>query len=301
MSALESAPRIFTIAPELPFADALVDGLLHGDIVALDGDDPLALSRVTILLPTRRACRALGEAFLRQCASGAMLLPRIRPLGDLDEDEVGFAASALGEGGDLPPELPSLRRQFLLAQLILSREADGHVDQALRLAQELGAFLDQAQSEQLDLVGLNDLAPERHAAHWQKVLDFLKILVEHWPQVVAENDAIDGAERRNAVLGNVARQWRETPPAGPVIAAGSTGSLPTTAQLLATVARLPQGCLILPGLDENLDQESWDALGPSHPQFGLKQLLMRISATRAEVRAWLGFARRPDRRGHAPG
>ena len=286
MSKLESAPRIFTIAPELPFADALVDGLLHGDVVKLAAADPLALSRVTILLPTRRACRALSEAFLRQCESGAMLLPRIRPLGDLDEDEAGFGASALAEGGDLPPEMPPLRRQFILAQLILAREAEGHVDQALRLAEELGAFLDQAQSEQLDLAGLNDLAPERHAAHWQKVLDFLKILVEHWPQIVAENDAVDGAERRNAVLDSVSRQWRETPPKGPVIAAGSTGSLPATAELLAVVARLPEGSLILPGLDEGLDEESWDVLGPSHPQFGLKQLLMRIGAVRGEARAW---------------
>ena len=147
-----------------------------GGIVALDADDPLALSRVTILLPTRRACRTLAEAFLQHCESGALLLPRIGPLGDLDEDEVGFGASAVAEGGDLPPELPSLRRQFLLAKLILAREADGHIDQALRLAQELGGFLDQAQNEQLDLAGLNNLAPERHAAHWQKVLDFLKIL-----------------------------------------------------------------------------------------------------------------------------
>ena len=286
MSVLESAPRIYTIAPELPFADALVDGLLHGGIVALDADDPLALSRVTILLPTRRACRALAEAFLQHCESGALLLPRIRPLGDLDEDEAGFGASALAEGGDLPPALPSLRRQFLLAKLILAREADGHIDQALRLAQELGAFLDQAQNEQLDLAGLNNLAPERHAAHWQKVLDFLKILVEHWPRIVAENDAMDGAQRRNAVIDIVAQRWREAPPPGPVIAAGSTGSLPATAELLGVVARLPQGYLILPGLDHGLDEESWQVLGPSHPQFGLKQLLVRIGAGRSDARIW---------------
>jgi len=59
VSASTSAPRIFTIAPELPFADALVDGVLHGGVIAAGDDDPLALSRVTILLPTRRACRAL--------------------------------------------------------------------------------------------------------------------------------------------------------------------------------------------------------------------------------------------------
>lgn len=284
MSASNPPPRLYTIAPELPFADALVDGLLHGGVIALDEDDPLALSRVTILLPTRRACRGVGDAFLRQSVSGALLLPRIRPLGDLDEDEAG--ASALADGGDYPPALAPLRRQFLLAELILARDADGQVDQAVRLAQELGRFLDQAQSERLDLAGLKDLAPERHAAHWRKVLDFLKILVEHWPQILAENDAVDGAARRNAVLEAVAEAWRETPPPGPVIAAGSTGSLPATAELLAVVARLPAGCLILPGLDQGLDETSWRALGPSHPQFGLKQLLNRIGAGRGDARPW---------------
>ena len=284
MSALNPAPRIFTIAPELPFADALVDGVLHGGIVERSEDDPLALSRVTILLPTRRACRALAEAFLRQSDKGALLLPRIRPLGDLDEDEPG--AQGLAEGGDLPPALAPLRRQFVLAQLILARESAGQIDQAVRLAQELGGFLDQAQSERLDLAGLNKLAPERHAAHWQKVLDFLKLLVEVWPRILAETDAIDSAARRNAVLDGLAEAWRESPPLEPVIAAGSTGSLPATADLMAVVARLPAGCLVLPGLDQQLDEDSWRALGPSHPQFGLKQLLARVGAARDDAQPW---------------
>ena len=284
MSALSPAPRLFTIAPELPFADALVDGLLHGGIVAGIGEDPLALSRATLLLPTRRACRALSEAFLRQSDSGAMLLPRIRPLGDLDEDEAGPAG--LAESGELPPALAPLRRQFLLARLILVRDAEGHVDQALRLAGELGALLDQAGSERLDLAGLNKLAPERHAAHWQKVLDFLRILVEHWPDILAENEALDAAARRNAVLDGLAAAWRETPPDGPVIAAGSTGSLPATADLLAVIARLPQGYVVLPGLDKALDEDSWAALRPSHPQFGLKQLLACIGASRDDAAPW---------------
>ena len=284
MSTAIPAPHLFTIAPELPFADALVDGLLYGGLIALPEDDPLALSRVTILLPTRRACRALGEAFLRQSESGALLLPRIRPLGDLDEDEAG--TSAVAEGGDLPPEMAPLSRQFLLARLILARETEGHVDQAMRLAEELGGFLDQAQSERLDLAGLNGLAPERHAAHWQEVLDFLILLTEHWPRILAENDAMDGAARRSAVLDGLTETWRRTPPPGPVIAAGSTGSLPAVADLLAVIARLPEGCIVLPGLDENLDEESWRALGPSHPQYGLKQLLTRIGAARGDARAW---------------
>ena len=42
----------------------------------------------------------------------------------------------------------------------------------------------------------------------------------------------------------------------PVIAAGSTGSVPATARLLKAIARLPNGALVLPGLDTELDAEA---------------------------------------------
>ena len=88
------------------------------------------------------------------------------------------------------------------------------------------------------------------------------------------------------MLDGLAAAWRERPPREPVIAAGSTGSLPATADLMAVVAHLPAGCLVLPGLDQQLDEDSWRALGPSHPQFGLKQLLARIGAARDDAQLW---------------
>ncbi len=88
-------PALFTIPIHLPFLDTLVAGLR-----AETGNDALALSRVTILLPTRRACRALREAFLRASAGRPLLLPRMRPLGDLDDDELAVGpADAASEAG----------------------------------------------------------------------------------------------------------------------------------------------------------------------------------------------------------
>ena len=83
-------PTVYTVPPHEPFVDALAGGILSGRAVPLDPGDPLALSRLTILLPTRRACRALGLAFLRAAPGRALLLPRIRPLGDIDEDELSI-------------------------------------------------------------------------------------------------------------------------------------------------------------------------------------------------------------------
>src|SRR6266568_1243312 len=53
-------PKVYTIAPERPFLATLAGGLL-----GMTGGDPLWLPCVTILLPTRRAVRALRDAFLR--------------------------------------------------------------------------------------------------------------------------------------------------------------------------------------------------------------------------------------------
>jgi ATP-dependent helicase/nuclease subunit B len=71
-----------------------------------------------------------------------------------------------------------------------------------------------------------------------------------------------------------------------VIAAGSTGSIPATARLLAAIARLDHGAVILPGLDRALDEKSWNDLDPGHPQFGMKQVLADIGAGREDVADW---------------
>ena len=48
--------------------------------------------------------------------------------------------------------------------------------------------------------------------------------------------------------------------------------------------------MVLPGLDRELDEESWNELDPGHPQFGLKQLLERIGVARDDVTDWDGAA-----------
>jgi double-strand break repair protein AddB len=73
--------------------------------------------------------------------------------------------------------------------------------------------------------------------------------------------------------------------AHPVIAAGSTGTVPATARLLKTIASLPNGAVVLPGLDLDLDDDSWSMLAehPEHPQAGMAELLRKLGVTRAEI------------------
>jgi ATP-dependent helicase/nuclease subunit B len=275
---------VFTIPPSAAFVDHLAQGLREDA-----GDDPLSLARVTVLLPTRRAARALREAFLRLTDGKPLLLPRMMPLNDVDSDETLFGGFAGGLATDLPPPLPPLRRQLLLARLIgRVPSEDGRPprpEQAIMLAAELARLLDQVQTEGLDFARLKDLAPDRYAAHWQITLRFLEIVTEAWPGVLRDEGAIDPADHRNRVFAAQARIWAAGAP-GPIVAAGSTGSIPATAALLATVAHLPEGCVILPGLDKTLDPAAWDVLDESHPQYGLKTLLACIGMDRDAVAPW---------------
>ncbi|MDJ0946958.1 MAG: double-strand break repair protein AddB [Kiloniellales bacterium] len=287
------APAVSSIAAGVSFVDALAAGLL-----ARHGEDPLELADLTLLLPTRRACRAIQDAFLRASGGRPLVLPRCLPLGDLDPEEL-VLAEADGLGGaldpELPPAIPPLRRDLLLSRLILKlgTTAAGpggplNEEQALRLAQELGRFLDQVETEGLGLERLRDLVPEAYAAHWQITLRFLGILEESWPEILAAEGAIGGAERRRRLLEAQAALWEREPPARPVIAAGSTGSIPATAALLARVARLPRGEVVLPGLDREAEPETWAQIreDPAHPQHGLARLLECLGVTRDEVTDW---------------
>ena len=280
-------PNWFTIPPEAGFVDALARGIL-----AEIGEGP-DLVRTRVLLPTRRACRSLADAFLRLGGGRPMLLPRLTPLGDIDEDDLafeGWEVSALGEdaagAADLPPGIAPLRRQLMLTRLILADKKSTGVDQAVALAQELARLLDQVHTERLGLEGLQGLVPDDYAEHWQITLNFLRILTETWPGIVAEEGALDPAERRNRLLAAQAEAWSRRPPEGAVIAAGSTGSIPATADLLSVIASLPQGAVVLPGLDRDMDDAAWKGLGSSHPQYGMARLLDRVGVARKDVAAW---------------
>ena len=279
-------PTVFTIPSSIPFVDALAAGILSENG---GGDEPERLAGVQVLLPTRRACRALAEAFLRRGGGKPMLLPKMTPLGDIDEDELALTGQVeeMAAGFDVPPAIPGLRRQLLLARLILAFEGRATTpDQAIRLAAELARLLDQVHTERLSFDKLASLAPERFADHWQITLDFLKILTSQWPAILAQEGCIDPADRRNLLMEAQAQAWRANPPGHPVIAAGSTGSIPATADLLKVVAELPSGKLVLPGLDLEMDDESWQALEPSHSQFGMARLLEHLSVGRGDVMNW---------------
>jgi len=279
--------RLYTIAAGVPFADTLAGGLI--ETLAAERD-PLALASATIYLPTRRAVRTLAESFAR-ALNGAALLPQIRALGDIDDEEYYFDPSS--DDLALAPVIDPVRRRLLLATMVqrwaqARRQTQPQFAQAAIMARSLARFLDEAETQGADLGQLEKLAPEELAEHWADVLGFLVFLREEWPKLLAAEGAVDPARLRNLLLAKLARRIRNTTSSAPVIAAGTTGSIPATAELLSAIASIPAGMIVLPALDREMDDDSWGLLEPSHPQYGLKQLLERIGVVRGEVRDWPG-------------
>jgi ATP-dependent helicase/nuclease subunit B len=257
----------------------------------------------TIYLPTRRAARALREAFLAESKGEALLLPRIRALGDPDEDAaiIFGAEESLGDDGALgAPAIGALPRRLALMRLVLALgrgPAPGATEdemaslrfapspgQASKLAADLANLMDLVETEEVDLANLDQLVPSDLAMHWESTVEFLKVVTEHWPLHLAEQRLVSPVVRRNRLM-ELETVRLAKGAAYPVIAAGSTGTVPATARLLKAIASLPNGAVVLPGLDKSLDEESWATLPehPEHPQAGMAELLRKLGARRDEV------------------
>ena len=302
-----AAPFVYTIPAHRSFADALVAG-----VIARHGRDPLALARGRVLLPNNRAVRTVTEAFVRASGAG-LLLPRLIPIGDPDlDDRIGGALDPADARVPIPPAVDPLSRLLSLATLVRGASGIGAAE-AMRLAADLGRTLDALVIEEIDPARLADAvvdAPEL-ATHWQISLDRLSAIIDQWPVALADIGRIDLAERRNRLLHATAERWKTRSPPGFTIAAGITTSAPAVAALLARVARMPGGVVVLPALSlvRTMPDEEWDALGPdesgraeeTHPQYHLKLLLDRMDIARGEVLPWpsSGRAASPAVRGRA--
>ena len=274
--------NIFTIAPGASFLDALARWWLSRC------DDPVERAEGLILLPTRRAARGLTEAFLRAAEGEALLLPRIAALGALDEAPLALAGAL-----DVPPAVGEAERLAVLTRMVMALEgrfgAPATADRAWLLAAELARLLDEAHREGVALERvLPGLVDEGYAAHWVDTLQFLQIVTAHWPGWLAEAGRVDAAERGVRLLRAQAAAWEAAPPAYPVVVAGTSGGNAATAGLMRVVAGLPQGRVVLPGVDLGMADEVWKGLEDGHPQAGLRALLSHMGASRGDVRAWPG-------------
>lgn len=289
---------LYTIAPHGRFLDILADRILDGTLLkGWDRSGPFWLADVTIVLPTRRARLMLAEIFAQRLG-GAALLPDIRTFGGDSSEEEPFLPPI---DAVLPPPVASaIERRLTLSRLVrqFAISAEGfstppNAAEVLTLADSFGTLIDDLAIEGGDLGRLDPMMVGDLAQNWQDVLKFLEPALAAWPLILAGSGRIDAAEARNRRL----MRQAETAPLlygeRPVIAAGSTGSIPATAALLGAIAALPRGAVVLPGLDISLAPAQHEILAAGadthgHPQYGLATLLRGLGARIADVEELAG-------------
>ncbi|MCB1336385.1 MAG: double-strand break repair protein AddB [Maritimibacter sp.] len=274
-------PRLFALPPGVDYPAAIVAGLR----TRMAGRPPEALARVTLYTNTRRMARRLADLFDE---GPAALLPRIRLVTDLGRD-AAFA--------DLPPAVSPLRRRLELAGLV-AQLLDAQPDLAPRaaiysLADSLAALVDEMQGEGVDPEAIRKLDVSDLSGHWQRSLTFLTVVERFFGEASGEPPDVEARQRR--VIERLVTGWETAPPRDPVLMVGSTGSRGATQMLMRAVARLPQGAVILPGLDNDMPGHVWagleDALaGEDHPQFRFVRLMRALGMTPAPPPMWLDTA-----------
>ncbi|MFT5158818.1 MAG: ATP-dependent helicase/nuclease subunit B [Paracoccaceae bacterium] len=270
-------PRCFALPLGVDFSAAFLAGLRD----RLKNQPPEALAKVEIFVNTRRTERRLHELMLQGPPS---LLPRIRVLTDLANDPMIDA--------EIPPAISPLRRRLELSQTIaamLDKDPDLAPRAALfDLADSLAGLMDEMQGEGVSTDSLKSLEiADAHAAHWQQSLTFLNILAPYF-----DNEAEPDTEaRQRMVVEHLAKKWAISPPNHPVLVVGSTGSRGATALFMQTVARLPQGAVILPGFDFDLPAHVFDVLeehetAADHPQAGLAKFSRSLGIDPCDIKNW---------------
>ena len=293
----DGAPRVWTIPPGANFLKALATALAAEKGLAGKAD---ALADDLIYVPNRRSARALALALFEAAGHKPILMPDIRPLGDLESDEPPPGAeSALA---DLPPAVSPAARLGRLAVLVRAfyekRGTSIPPASALAAARELARLLDQAAlSGGVDWDKLDTLVADRQLAiHWQQSIDFLEIIAKHWPEDLERNVQMDPYARRLAAAEATAESWQANPPKGDIIIAGSTGADPSGRVLMKAAMTLPRALIVLPGLDRDVSPEAWGriARAPNHPQFTIARTLRTLGLAPHEVAIWPGLTSSPQ-------
>ncbi len=310
--------NVFTIPPGVGFLGNLADALLEDRLNVgpiHDPTDPLALSTATIYVPTRRAARALRADIAARLGRTSAILPVVRPLGETDDDS-GFFEEDLPASLDLLPPVSAVHATLDLAELVLAwkqalpRAVIDRLDgsplvapaspaDAIWLGRALFDLMQAVEAEEADLADLDPAMVQSLQQWWQLTAEFLRIARQFWPVKLEELARSSPGLHHNRLIDAETRRLAAGGHPGPVIVAGSTGTRPSIARLIAAVARLDRGAVVLPGLDQTMAPRHWTAMAVaslaatgsdrgsradplaavtirSHPQFGLMQLLRHL-------------------------
>lgn len=274
--------KIYNVSAEISLVDFLAEHFFEQYTNA-----PEKLAEVLFLLPSRRACKNLQEAFVRINGRQPTILPKIKPIFDTEEEDI-----CLCDGSDIElkisPEIPPFYRQLVFTKMILATPdkwglGDISTAQAYALAQNLAYLIDLTDENDLDINNIKNIVRSEYAEHWQEILQLLAIITFHWPQILEQEKLSDSVKRRILMLREQLKMWHSEPPANKIVIAGTTAGFPIIKELIKTVSELNDGEVFLYGLDMYLSDDDWQKIDENHPQFELKELLDFLHLKRCDV------------------
>jgi ATP-dependent helicase/nuclease subunit B len=245
--------------------------------------DPFYLSNITLLLPSRRACREIKRHFLINAKNEAIILPRILAIGDVDYDQFYSLDDVFIKNNKIDYQLRLIEeiRDWNFKTGLFGKKIS--TASLAEIADNLQMFLDQVEKEGLNLEKLFEIDDSNLASHKQQILQFLQYFGGVWQNILAKDGLLSAAKIRNLTIKNYKDNLEKNGSKYPIIVAGSTGSVTQTAELLKTISSLENGTLVLFGLDKNLDEKVWQQIDENHPQFMLKKLLDKIGIQKKDV------------------
>ncbi len=234
----------------------------------------VALSNILIFLPSRRAVRSVEQMLVAK-NGGAVILPHLVALGaGVDESEEYEPAT--------PNTISNTERVVILARLLSADESIGNITAALPVAHDLVRLTDYLENEGIDVAQTDwtELVDDRFAEHFKGKARILQILSQNIPAIT--HGLPTTTQQRNADI----RAWidfleKNDSKYKLVIVCGSTASVPATADLMAYVANMECGKIILSG---KIAGRISDFELPTNPYYSEYKFLSRIGCDLSDVR-----------------
>ncbi len=282
--------RVYNIAPGGDFLHVLAREILLGFPFAQNHREKPPLPNWTILLPTRRAARILGSILAENCGRTSLLLPTIKPIGDIDDGRL----QDVGTAADIPAAISRTGQLFIMLDILknwavqnpqakIASEIQASHIQSLGLADSLLQLVDQMETGETNLDLLTEAYHVELSDHRTALLNLLGLLKIELPKRLIQENLMGPAARRSLLIRLEADRISQSKLNGPIIAAGSTGTIPATRALLTAIANHPSGTVVLPGIDLDMLDKDWDSIGPDHPQFSLQNLIVEMHVERRNI------------------
>lgn len=272
-------PRIFGLPPGVNFSRSFVDGLKS----RLTDYPPEKNTTIKIYVNSNRMLQKIKSEFT---SVGASILPNLSTLNHLIDDfEVSLS--------DIVDPL-SLRLELaqIISKFIEIEPSFGSQNSCFDLADSLANLIKEIHEEGLSLEVLTKLNLDDYSEYWQRNRKFFILIKEY----LDDRKIVSLEQNQWRLIDGLEKKWVDNPPTHPIMVVGSTGSKGITQKLIKLISTLPQGAVVLPGVDFETPKFVWDALGKykkteipleDHPQYRLKELTSKLNIKLSEIERWV--------------